>query len=270
MMKRVVLCISFLFITFLNFTQMDDIVEKEFRAPESNLWMGSYNQFRITDKIYWMAEFHYRRGNNENVPFLGKMSQIYNRHAINYFFSPSFNMSLGGVLRLDFTPDPGNPEFEPLIYEPRIWHEYLFAIPLANIRIYHRIRLEHRWSRSNLLDNNDWIFRNRWRYKFYAKIPLNKKKLGPGTIYLNPEVEIILQSGKNVKGSHIEDLRISPLLSYIYNSKITYSTGLMYTMGQNLNNSMVYRQRFIYHFKCYISLDFRKETKKIPKVNILD
>jgi len=247
--------------------QSDDI---EFSEIGNNLWMGSYNQFRVSEKFYWMAELHYRRTDHNNIPFAGRMSQIYNRHAINYFFSKNFNVSFGGVLRLDFTPDPGNPEFEHVITEPRIWHEYLFVMPFPRFRVYHRIRLEHRWTKSMTVNANDWIFRNRWRYKFFMKIPLNKKTLSPGTFYLNPEVEIIMQSGKSVRSSPLEDLRIAPLLSYIVNSKVTYSTGLMYTMGQNLGNGLQYRQRFIYHFKAYISLDFRKDVKKIPTVNTSD
>jgi hypothetical protein len=244
--------------------------ESVFESPQNNLWVGSYNAFRLTDKLFWRAEFHYRRGNHDGIPFIGKMSQIYNRHAIQYVHSSNFNMSLGGVLRLDFTPDPDNVDLKHVIHEPRIWHEYLFMMPLSRFRVYHRIRIEHRWTTNYNPDVSNWSFRNRWRYKFFMKIPLNKKTLGPGTIYFNPDVEIIMHSGKTVIDNPLEDLRIYPSLCYIYNSRVTYSAGLMYTTGQRGNNGSVYRQRYVIRVNAYFSLDFRKETKKIPKVNILD
>ncbi|WMJ75094.1 DUF2490 domain-containing protein [Cytophagaceae bacterium ABcell3] len=231
--------------------------------------MGSYNTFRLTEKMFWRAEMHYRRGNHDDMPFVGRMSQIYNRHAIDYLVTPNFYMSLGGVLRLDFTPDPGNDEFEEVIHEPRIWHEYMWIIPYSRFQIYHRIRIEHRWSRSNRIDDG-WIFRNRWRYKFFMKIPLNNKQLVPGTIYFNPDVEVILQTGRNVVGSHIEDLRIYPSLAYISSPRVTYSAGIMYTTGQRMGDPTLYRQRWVMRINAYVSLDFRKNHKRVPSIKLLD
>jgi len=94
--------------------------ERTLQDLGTNLWVGSYNQFRLTEKMFYRAEFHYRRGGYEGTPYVGRMAQIYNRHAINYFFSPSFNASLGGVLRLNFTPQPGNTDFNEVVHEPRI------------------------------------------------------------------------------------------------------------------------------------------------------
>lgn len=212
---------------------------------------------------------HYRRAAYDGTPFVGKISKIYNRHAINYLFSKNFNVSLGGVLRLNFTPDPGNSEYLEVVHEPRIWHEYLFVIPFPRFQAYHRVRIEHRWSRSNRI-NDDWIYRNRWRYKFYMKIPLNNRQLVPGTIYFNPDVEIILQTGKNVIGSHIEDLRLYPSIAYISNPRVSYSAGLMYTTGQELYDGIQYSQRWVVRISAYISLDFRRLERRIPAIRTLD
>lgn len=51
---------------------------------------------------------HYRRTEYNDVPYVGRMAQIYNRHGVKYLFSKNFNATVGGVLRLDFTPEPGN------------------------------------------------------------------------------------------------------------------------------------------------------------------
>lgn len=241
----------------------------EFGDLGTNLWLGSYNQFRITDKLYYRAEFHYRRGAYNGIPFVGKMEQIYNRHAINYFVSRNFNMSFGGVLRLDFTPQPGNEEFQFVVPEPRFWHEYLFVMPFPRFQVFHRLRFEHRWSRGSAIEPN-WIFRNRYRYKFYMKIPINSTQLSPGTFFFSPDVEIIMQSGRTVVDSPLEDLRLYPSFSYIASPRVTYSAGMMYTTGQSLNDGGFYRQRWVMRINAYINLDFRKEEKKIPSIKLSD
>jgi hypothetical protein len=267
MMGRFLLMITVLVASISLFGQER---KSEFQRPAgTNLWLGSYNKFRLTENMFWRAEFHYRTGGYEETPFIGRMAQIYNRHALDYIVSPDFYVSLGGVLRLDFTPQPGNPELEHVIYEPRIWHEYMFVMRWARFNAYHRIRIEHRWSRTNALDS-EWIFRNRWRYKFFMKIPINKSYLGTGTIFLNPDVEILMQSGKSVVDSPMEDLRIYPSVGYIASPSVTYTAGIMYTTGQSLNNGSFYRQRYVIRLNAYVSLDFRKEEKKIPSIRLSD
>lgn len=246
-----------------------DVRESVFEDFETNLWLGSYSKFRLSEKWFWRAEMHYRRGGYNDIPFVGRMAQIYNRHAINYLVSPNFNVSLGGVLRLDFTPDPGNDEFDHVVYEPRIWHEYLFVMPFPRFQVFHRIRVEHRWSRSNRL-GADWIYRDRWRYKFYMNIPINNRQLVPGTFFFTPDIEIIMQSGAPVVDAPMEDLRIYPSIGYIRNPRITYTAGLMYTTGQRMFDGSIYRQRWVVRINAYISLDFRKEEKKIPTIKLSD
>ncbi|MEX2589712.1 MAG: DUF2490 domain-containing protein, partial [Chitinophagales bacterium] len=189
------------------------------------LWLGSYANFRLSKKLFWAGELHYRRQEHNNIPFLGRDGQIYNRHGIKYLFNSNLSSTVGGVLRLNFTPEPGNENLRVLVLEPRIWYEFVFAMPAINrFRIYHRIRIEHRWNRSNKI-GADFTFRNRFRYKFYMKIPINNPKLIPGTFYFSPDVELIMQSGKTVVDSPLEDLRLFPHVGYIASPKLAYSLG---------------------------------------------
>lgn len=233
------------------------------------LWNGVYGKFRLSDKLFWDAQFHYRRVGDEQTAYVGRMGQIYNRHALNYLVNDRLGISLGGVLRLNYTPDPENPDFETVVPEPRIWHEYLFAMPFGISMAYHRIRIEHRWSRSNRV-GSDWIFRNRWRYKFYMNIPLNNRRLAPGTFFFTPDIEIIMQSGKPIVDSPLEDLRINPSIGYIQNPRIKYTVGMMYTTGQTLDAGYEYTSRWILRTNVYISLDFRKKDARIPGTRLFD
>lgn len=235
----------------------------------TSLWLGSYGNFRITDKFFWAGELHYRRTEHNGIPYVGRIAQIYNRHGLKYVYSKNLSATLGGVLRLNFTPRPGDSDFNFMVTEPRIWYEFLFAMPFPRLMLYHRLRFEHRWSKSNRV-GAEFTYRTRYRYKFLMKIPLNKPTLSPGAFYFSPDVEIIMQSGSSVVANPFEDLRIFPHIGYIFNPRIGGSFGMMYTSGQQDFMGFSYRQRWIMRFNVYISLDFRKLEEKIPEIKIRD
>lgn len=244
--------------------------------PSSTLvWLGTYTTMRIGENWFYEAQHHYRRSSYNNVPFVGRMAQFYNRHALTYKFSDKFLATLGPVLRLNYSPEPGNPDFENLTYEPRIWHQYAFIDKdyFPNGRQYvlqHRLRFEHRWNRSNL-KGAEWRYRDRYRYRFTMKVPISRKTLQPETWYFDvANVEIIMQSGKSVVNAPLEDLRIYPAIGYIYNTKIAYSAGMMYTLGQRTGAGENYRQRWILRANVWYTPDFRKWEKKVPTINLHD
>lgn len=242
----------------------------EFSEPSTAFWLGTYTNFRLSKKLFWAGETHFRTSQYNGNQYFGRMGQIYNRHGIKYLFSKKFSATLGGVLRLNFSPQPGNDDYHSIVLEPRIWHEYLFAMPFSRFMVYHRLRIEHRWSRSNLKSAPEFSYRNRFRYKFMMKIPLNNRSLVPGTIYFSPDIEIIMQNGKSVIDSPMEDLRLYPLFGYIVNPNISFSAGVAYTMGQSLNAGYQYNTRWLLRVNSYISLDFRKFEDKIPETKFFD
>ena len=240
-----------------------------FDDPEDEFWLGSYGNFRLTEKLYWAGEFHYRMKGSQQVPLVDHLSKLYNRHGLKYVHSKKFSATVGGVLRLNFSKYGNEGENKALVLEPRIWHEYLFAMPFDRFMIYHRIRIEHRWSKPNL-DNAEFIYRNRYRYMVQAKIPINNKKLVPGTYYFAPFIELIMQSGKTIVSNPLEDLRLYPHFGYIFNPRISASAGLLFTTGQTSAKGNIYRRRWIPRLNLYISLDFRKDEYKVPEINLRD
>ena len=239
----------------------------EFKEPLTLFWINTYGNIRLTDRFFWIAQTHFRFQQTESMPFAGQPAQLYNRHAISYLYSKYFRVSLGGVLRLNFNTDEVLEGERKLVPEWRIWHEYQFAQPLSRLMLYHRIRLEHRWSQG-FATGADYIYRNRWRYMLRIKIPLNKPKLAPGTIYLAPESEIIMQSGKAVVDSPLEDLRLHTSLGYIVNPRLTFATGLMYSLGQDLTDGGIYKQKYTWRVHMYFTPDLRKIKNKLPEIHL--
>ncbi|MGB5819777.1 MAG: DUF2490 domain-containing protein [Saonia sp.] len=242
--------------------------ESQFKDPGTRLWINTYGNIRISKRLFWDAQTHFRFEETEATPFIGQIGQIYNRHAIGYIYSKKINFSLGGVVRINFNTDESSPD-RNVVPEWRIWHQYQFAQPLYSAMIYHRIRIEHRWTQS-FEENSEYIFRNRWRYMFRAKVPLNTHKIEPKTLYVSPEAELIMQSGKAVVGSVMEDLRLTTTFGYILTPRLTVAAGLMYSQGQTLENAGVFKQNWTMRFHVYFSPDIRKVKNKLPAIHLDD
>ncbi|MGB5930067.1 MAG: DUF2490 domain-containing protein, partial [Cyclobacteriaceae bacterium] len=231
-------------------------------------WINTYGNIRLSKRVFWIAQTHFRVREQGDMPFAGQIAQVYNRHAISYLVTKKFNVSLGGVLRVNFnTQDP--PTGKSAVPEWRIWHQYQFAMPVERLMIYHRIRLEHRWSKG-FAEDSEYIFRNRWRYMLRVKIPVNKPVLSPKTFYIAPEAELIMQSGQPVVDSPMEDLRLTTSFGYILKPQLTVAAGLMYSQGQQLAGGAFYSQKWIMRFHVYFSPDFRKVKNKLPSINMND
>ena len=264
------LVIIFLSVFITSYAQeaKEVLTESKFKDPTTKVWINTYGNIRIAKRLFWVAQTHFRLQETEDTPFVGQIGQLYNRHAIGYIYSKKFNVSLGGVLRLNFNTDE-NSTARTMVPEWRIWHQYMFAVPLSTMMFYHRIRIEHRWTQG-FEEGSSYIFRNRWRYMFKAKIPVNSHKLAPKTFYISPEVELIMQSGKAVVDSPFEDLRLHASFGYILTPRVTVATGVLYSQGQTLSDGAVYKQSWTARFHVYFSPDFRKVKNKLPAIHMDD
>jgi len=236
---------------------------------ETGIWNGVYIKARISDKIGYYAEHHYRvRNNIDNVTsFVGRTRQIYNRAGINIFFSKNFEAVIGPTLVLNYTPDPGNPQYEKITYEPRIWHQWLFKTPdLGRVNLYHQFRFEHRWKRDNDV-GAEHDYTNRYRYKVFAYIPLNKPTIEEKTLYFSPSAEIFMHTGKSIVYNPLEDFRTYNGFGYVLNNNVTFFAGHMWTIGQKSDGSS-YKSTHILRFNIMLGLDFRKLEKKLPTPNL--
>ncbi|WP_430906798.1 DUF2490 domain-containing protein [Maribacter sp. 2-571] len=257
------------FISVAQETEKQELpLESKYKDPSTRVWFNTYGNIRISKRLFWDAQTHFRFQETGSTPYMGQIAQIYNRHAIGYIYSKKFNASLGGVVRINFNTDPESPD-RNVVPEWRIWHQYQFALPLGSCMIYHRLRIEHRWTQS-FVENSDYIFRNRWRYMFRMKVPLNNHKLKPKTFYVSPEAELIMQSGKAVVASPMEDLRLTTTLGYIATPRLSFAAGMMYSQGQQLENGGIYKQSWTMRFHMYFSPDFRKVKNKLPEIHFDD
>ncbi|MFK7814437.1 MAG: DUF2490 domain-containing protein [Maribacter sp.] len=264
--------VAFLFIGVIALAQESEGVvlpkESKYKEPTTKLWVNTYGKIRISKRLFWDAQTHFRFQETGEHDYAGQIAQIYNRHAIGYIYSKKVNFSLGGVLRINFNTD-SESEDRNVVPEFRIWHQYQFAQEVYRAMIYHRIRIEHRWTQG-FEENSEYSYRNRWRYMLRAKVPLNHHKLKSKTLYVAPEAELIMQSGKTVVASPMEDLRLTTTLGYIVTPRLTVAAGFMYSMGQDLKNGGNFKQSYTARVHLYYSPDFRKIKNKLPEIHLND
>ncbi|TXF89013.1 DUF2490 domain-containing protein [Neolewinella aurantiaca] len=239
----------------------------EFKPPVTRWWLNTYANVRLSDRLFWVAQTHLRRTESPSLDFAGQWAQIYNRHALSYLVDDHFSVSLGGVLRINFNGDQDEQNEQRTVPEWRIWHEYLWAQHLWRGKVYHRVRLEHRWTRG-YETNAEWKFRNRWRYMFALKQPINRKHLEVGAFYFGPEVELIMQSGKSVVGDPLEDLRLHGSFGYIASTQVRVAAGLMYSFGQVADDLGLYKQNITLRTHVYYTPDWRATKRKLPGIHL--
>lgn len=239
------------------------------QLEETGIWYGLYLKGKLTNKIGYYGEHHlrYRNDIQDVNSFIGRKRQLYNRAGINIFFNENIEAVIGPTLVLNYTPDPENSNFEKVVYEPRIWHQWLFIMPkLGRTKLYHQFRFEHRWKRDND-EGAEHDYTNRFRYKLFAYVPINKKKIEVNTLFFSPSAEIFMHTGKSIVYHPLEDFRTYNGIGYVLSPKITLFAGHMWTIGQK-RSGYEYRTSHILRFNVFAGLDFRKLESKLPQLNL--
>tara|TARA_R100000482_G_scaffold109867_1_gene52134 strand:- start:300 stop:881 length:582 start_codon:yes stop_codon:yes gene_type:complete len=189
------------------------------------------------------------------------MGQVYNRFGMTYLFTDNFEVTFGPTLVWNYTPEPGNPEFETSVLEPRIWHQWLLTQGVGRVKVLHQFRFEHRFKRLNNV-GDDYDFTNRYRYKITAYVPLNKPKMENKTFFIAPSNEIFFETGKT-KLNIFEENRLYTAIGYTYNNLMFFG-GHMWTYGPT-STLGIYRNRHIIRLNIMYTFDFRGNRKPLTR-----
>lgn len=262
--SKVKLIVLFTFVCIANgYSQEVNESVRTNLAPTTEMWNGLYLKLRLSDKIFWYQENHYRRksSTDNRSDFVGRMGQIYNRAGLVYLFNDQFEVTVGPTLVFNFTPDPENLDYLNSTLEPRLWHQWLFTQSIAGIKILHQFRFEHRFKRDNLI-GAEYKYTDRYRYKFVAYIPLNKPKMENKTLFLSPSNEIFFQTGKYQR-EIFEDNRVYTAIGYTYNNFMFFG-GHMWTYGST-NIPGTYANKHIIRLNVMYTLDFRNRRRPVTR-----
>jgi hypothetical protein len=110
------------------------------------------------------------------------------------------------------TEENGNMGQSP-VSEFRMWQQLTISSFLDRVKFEHRYRAEQRWLNG--------IYRNRFRYRLSAVMPLNHAKIVPDTYFISVFDEIFL----NNKAPHFERNRFSAALGYQFDKSLSVQVG---------------------------------------------
>jgi hypothetical protein len=196
---------------------------KEFKHT-TELWLGTYTKYRLSEKWFYYGEYHLRRKNR----FIDDMGQIYLRFGMTYLINNQVEVTGGVVTPFYWNPHQNTPGEDNIVPQYRLWQQLILVQPLGRLKLYHQFRTEQRWRRE-FTEGAPFELTWRFRYKIQAYYPLNNTYLVNRTLFLAAYEEIFIQAGKSITYNYMEDNRMFLGLGYIVNENIQIQAGYMWT-----------------------------------------
>jgi hypothetical protein len=179
-----------------------------------------YKQFSLH------TEYQYRRSD-----FVKEWQQSLLRVGVDY------NAKDGTVYTLGYGWIKSFPYGEqPIAYafnEHRIWQTVTTKSKVARLDLQHRYRLEQRFLEHYVQNETgeyrlqEYLFRQRIRYRFMVTIPLNHKAMEDKTYFLSFYDEVFLGFGKGIGKNIMDQNRLSCTLGYKLDKRLTLQAGYL-------------------------------------------
>ncbi len=177
-------------------------------------WLMYFGTNKISNKLSIHSEVQYR--NHTVAPV--NTEQLLLRTGLNFHMAKNaiLTAGYGYVAGHVYESEQTTPESE----ESRIFQQFILTNKVGRIKFEHRYRFEQRWVNK--------VYKNRYRYRLMLFIPLNKKAIEKGTLFLGIYDEIFI----NDKETIFDRNRLYGALGYQLRSNTGIQAGLL---RQNVN-----------------------------------
>lgn len=184
--------------------------------------LGSWNIINITMGVNdkWKI---FIEGQLRSLSFYNEFHYYEFKTGATYKLNNNFSLTSGFGTYNTYSAG-GNFETPMQQKEIRTWLQFNNKQSLEYFTIDHRYRAEQRFTSNG--------YRNRFRYRLGATIPLNNKKIMPKTWYLNLWNELFFTDKK----SFFERNRASLGLGYELNQNLAIQTGYIYQFDYKIND----------------------------------
>lgn len=116
----------------------------------------------------------------------------------------------------------GNFKTPAINEEFRIWEQFVLENNIGRVKLEHRYRIEQRFT-------SQFGYRNRFRYRINAIVPLNDKVIKPGTWYTSVFNEMFVTN----EDPYFEQNRVFAGLGYQFNTRTTVLAGWLNRFDQS-------------------------------------
>ena len=249
-MNRFAIALLLFLFSFTSFAQKN-IVTKE------QMWLGYFNQTRITNKFGIWADVHMRTTDH----FVKEKFQFITHNGLTYFASDNVRLT-GGYTYSYIYPDGGKlgrPEHRP-------WQQLWWRQNYNRFQTLQWIRFEQRFRRKeengHLVDG--YNFNYRIRYNLSLFVPLKGKKMVAKTPFVAVIDEIFINLGKEITYNYFDNNRFFIGLGYQFTSYLNMQLGYMNLFQQQANGKDFVNTNAI-RFYVFHTLDLRKKEDATHK-----
>jgi hypothetical protein len=161
---------------------------------------GVYNELQLRSQSFYNDYYYYEI-----------------KGGVSYSVNKNFTFLLGVGKYMTYTSTGGNFKHPVSANETRFWQQLTMNQYLERIKFEHRYRIEQRWF-------NNGTYRNRYRYRLNAVVPINHKKVGPKTFYVTSFDEVFLTN----KAPYFERNRYFAGVGYQFSKHLGVQPGYLY------------------------------------------
>lgn len=197
-------------------------------AEEEQLWLGYFNQTRLSKRWGIWTDVHFRT--KENV--FGGLSQFIVRPGLTYYLTDDAKFTAAYAFINHFPAENHKNISQP---EHRLWQQFQWHTKYPKVKLMQWFRLEERFRRKIKNDNelaDGYTFNWRLRYNILSQFPLSKKRFQSGTFSFVASNEVFVNFGKQITYNYFDQNRFFTGFHYHVNKHDNLQFGYMNVFQQ--------------------------------------
>lgn len=221
-------------------------------TDNQQIWLGYFNQTRLTDKFGIWADLHLRTKED----FTNNFSQSIARFGLTYYVNDNTKLTAGYAYVTNY-PAEGHTKVSQIEHRP--WQQVQWHTKYAKTRMMQWFRLEEKYRQKILNDStiaDGYNFNFKLRYNFFWDIPFSQKPGYKFSFVVNDEVHV--NFGKEIVYNTFDQNRF--FLGFKYNTSKTDNVQLGYmNLFQQLPAGNRYRSNHVIRLFYFQNLDWRRK-----------
>ena len=217
------------------------------------VWVGYFNQTRLTDKFGFWVDLQLRTKDD----FVNDLSVSLNRFGLTYYVTDNTKLTAGYAYIVAYPEDNRKVS----IPEHRPWQQVQWNTKYGKKRMMQWLRLDERYRRRLLNDTtlaDTYSFNYKLRYNLFYDIPLSKKGIVPKAFSFVINDEIHINFGKQIVLNTFDQNRFYLGFKYQLSEHSNVQLGYM-NLFQQLAAGNRYRSIHTARLFFFQNLDLRKK-----------
>ena len=235
----------------------NNVMSQKQTAQTEQIWLGYFNQSRLSEKWGLWAEGQLRTKEN----FFTNFAQGIARVGLTYYINNDTKLTAGYAYVNHFPADNHSDISMP---EHRSWQQLQWHTRYKSIRLMQWFRLEERFRRK-VKDSDEladgYNFNWRGRYNFFIAKALSQNAFAPKTFSFIVNDEVHVNFGKEIINNYFDQNRFFLGFAYHLNAHDNFQVGYM-NVFQQLPAGNRYREIHAIRLFYFQNLDLRKTKQK--------